>query len=77
MLTEKPTYSAPKRANEMECFTKNEFIKTDEKFDLQEIEMALLMERKQNEDYHFYYQLSLFGFYLSLILFFWQVLVEG
>lgn len=61
----------------MDDFTKNEFIQTGEKFDLQEIEMALLMERKQNEDYNFYYQLSLIGFYLSLLLFLWRVIVDG
>ncbi len=53
---------------------KNEFIQTDDIFDLEEIAIALLMERKQNQDYNFYYQLSLIGFYLSLILFIWLVI---
>jgi len=44
-------------------------------FDLQELEMAFLMERKQAQDYKFFYRLSIAGFYLSLLLFVWHVAV--
>ncbi len=46
-----------------------ESISPDTFLDLQEIEMAFLMEKKQIQDYNFYCRLSIAGFYLSLLLF--------
>jgi hypothetical protein len=51
-----------------------ESISPDTFFDLQEIEMALLREKKQAQDYNRYCRLSIAGFYLSLLLFVWHVI---
>ncbi len=46
-------------------------------FDLQEIEMALLIEKKQAQDYNRYCRLSIAGFYVSLLLFVWHIIADS
>ena len=48
---------------------KSESILGNSIFDLQEIEEAFLLQRKQAKDYLFFYRLSIAGFYLSILFF--------
>lgn len=77
MLKKNQVNAVVKKKPEMNNQPGNESISSNIIFDLQEIEMAFLMERKQIQDYNFYCRLSIAGFYLSVLFFVWYIIVGG
>ena len=77
MLKKNHINAGAKKETKIDHHPGNESIPHDTVFDLQELEMVFLKERKQIQDYNFYCRLSIAGFYLSLLLFVWHIVVGG
>jgi len=74
MLKKNYIHTEVKNISGMDNQTGNEFITPDSFFDLHEIEVNFLNERRQIQEYNFYSHLSIAGFYISLVLFVWHIM---
>jgi len=77
MLKKKYIDAGIKSETGMKTQLDKESTSPDTFFDLQEIEMALLIEKKQAQDYNRYCRLSIAAFYVSLLLFVWHIIADS